>query len=59
MAEVVFALRIILDVFPFEVNTATGAFLADRLEKIHGGYKSPLGAGDAFEKFYGWSTDML
>lgn len=59
MAEVVFALRIILHIFPFEVNAAAGAFLADRLEKIHGWYKSPLGAGDAFERFDGRSTDMV
>lgn len=59
MAEVVFALRVILHIFPFEVNAAAGALLADRLEKIHDGHKSPLGAGDAFEKFDGSSAKVL
>jgi len=49
VAEIVFALRIVLHVVPFEVDAAAGAFLADRLEKIHGEWKPPLGDGGAFE----------
>lgn len=38
VAEVVFAMRIVLDVFPLEVGTAAAtAFFAHRLYKIHGG----------------------
>lgn len=36
MAQVVFALRIILHILPLEVHAATRAFFADSLEKVHG-----------------------
>ena len=59
VTEIVFALRIVLHVVPFEVDAAAGAFLADRLEEIHGGNGSPSGAGAILEMRDGWSTDML
>jgi hypothetical protein len=37
VAKIVFALRVVLHVVPFEVDAAAGAFFADRLEEIHGG----------------------
>jgi len=53
VAEVVFALRIVLHVVPFEVDASAGTFFADRLEEIHGGNRSPSGAGAALEKLDG------
>lgn len=59
VTEIVFALRIVLHVVPFEVDAAAGAFFADRLEEIHGGWMTPLGGGAAFEVFTGWSADVF
>lgn len=59
VAEIVFALRIVLHVVPFEVDAATGAFLADRLEEIHGGYKSPSSIGAALRMSGGRPADTL
>lgn len=59
VAEIVFALRIVLHVVPFEVDAAARAFLADRLEEIHGGYKSPSSIGAALRMLGGGSTDMF
>jgi hypothetical protein len=58
VAEVVFALRIVLHVVPFEVDAAAGAFFADRLEEIHGGWLTPWGDSVAFELINEWSTDV-
>jgi len=41
VAEIVFALRIVLHVVPFEVDAAAGAFFADCLEEIHGEWRTP------------------
>jgi hypothetical protein len=59
VAEIVFALRIVLHIFPFEVDAATRAFLADRLKEIHGGYKSPSAADATLRMLNGWSTGTL
>jgi hypothetical protein len=37
VAEIIFALRIVLHVVPFEVDAAARTFFADRLEEIHDG----------------------
>ena len=47
MAEIVFALRIVLHIFPLEIHAATRAFFADSLEQVHGGLCTPVGVGSA------------
>ena len=59
VAEIVFALCIVLHVVPFEVDAAAGALLADGLEEIHGGCRSPLGGIAAADIADGLSVDML
>lgn len=47
MAEIVLALRIILHIFPLEVDAATRAFFTNSLEKVHGGLCTPVSVGSA------------